>query len=174
VVKLVVFGYGNPSRGDDALGPEILARLETERAARADWADIELVPDFQLQIEHALDLEGRGLALFIDASVSSEPPFAFERLEPRRDTSYTSHALTPPAVLHVYAQTTGRAPPPAYVLSVRGYRFGLGQPLSEEARRNLESASAFAVALCSGREPSEWERRLIPRPASGPASRPRP
>ena len=49
---LLIFGYGNPSRGDDALGPELLGLLEGERERRPGWETIETQTDFQLQIEH--------------------------------------------------------------------------------------------------------------------------
>ena len=64
---VVVFAVGNPSRGDDAIGPVICGRLEKwlENEGLAD--QFELIEDFQLQIEHAMDLQGRQLALFIDA-----------------------------------------------------------------------------------------------------------
>ena len=153
---LLVFGYGNPSRGDDALGPELLTRLEDERTRRPDWADIDLLTDFQLQVEHALDLEGRGLALFIDASVACAAPFAFSRLHPEKDTSYTSHALSPAAVLHVWQQVKGVPPPPSFLLTVRGYSFELGEPLSEAARANLEAAYRFAIRLCEDRRLAVW------------------
>ncbi len=64
-MSVVVFAVGNPSRGDDALGPLLMAWLEQQ--ARPG---VQLVGDFQLQIEHALDLEGHPLALFIDADGS--------------------------------------------------------------------------------------------------------
>ncbi|MDV7391306.1 hydrogenase maturation protease, partial [Arthrospira platensis SPKY1] len=100
---LLILAVGNPSRGDDALGPLFLERLETLREPRGDWDGVELLTDFQLQIEHAVDLEKRELVLFVDASVSCPPPFQFTRLRPAQDVSYTSHALSPAAVLHVYA-----------------------------------------------------------------------
>jgi hydrogenase maturation protease len=157
-VRLVVLACGNPSRGDDALGPELLARLEAERACRPDWAEVLLLTDFQLQIEHALDLFDRDLVLFVDASVSCRAPFGFHRVEPELDPSFTTHALSPAAVLHVYGRTAGAEPPPAFVLGVRGYRFELGEPLSDAARTNLEAACAFALGLCERPDPDHWAR----------------
>ncbi len=98
--SLLILAVGNPSRGDDALGPLFLERLAAMREQRGDWNDIELLTDFQLQIEHAVDLENRALALFVDASVSCPPPFQLSQLQPVRDISYISHALSPAAVLH--------------------------------------------------------------------------
>ena len=87
----LIFGYGNPSRGDDALGPLLLERLAAD-----GLPDIECLTDFQLQVEHALDLEGRDLVLFIDAHVSCQPPFAFTALLPEGDRSYTTQRISCP------------------------------------------------------------------------------
>ena len=65
-LPVVVFAVGNPSRGDDALGPLLAERIE------AAFPDIVVISDFQLQIEHALDLVGAELILFIDACVGFE------------------------------------------------------------------------------------------------------
>ncbi len=155
---LLVLAVGNPSRGDDALGPLFLERLAAVREQRGDWNDIELLTDFQLQIEHAVDLENRALALFVDASVSCPPPFQFTRLRPARDTSYTSHALSSAAVLHVYQQINHVPPPPAFQLAIRGERFELGQPLSAAAEANLAVALKFAGRLLERRDVESWGR----------------
>ena len=126
---LLIFGYGNPSRGDDALGPLLLERLEA-----LNLPHVELLTDFQLQVEHALDLQDRDKVLFIDASVSCTAPYAFSRLQPQKDTSYSSHVMSPAAVLHAYQDMYG-IPPSAYLLEVRGERFELGESLSSEAMR---------------------------------------
>ena len=68
-MRLVVLGWGNDSRGDDALGPALVDRIA------AAWPDLPMVDDYQLQIEHALDLEGTEAALFLDAGKGTPPPF---------------------------------------------------------------------------------------------------
>ena len=156
--SLLILAVGNPSRGDDALGPLFLERLAAMREQRDDWNDIELLTDFQLQIEHAVDLESRTLVLFVDASVSCSPPFQFTRLQPARDTSYTSHALSPAAVLHVYQQINHAPPPPAFQLAIRGERFELGEPLSATAEINLAMALAFAGQLLARPDVETWAR----------------
>lgn len=152
---LVIFAYGNPSRGDDALGPALLYRLEQE----GNFGEsIEFIEDFQLQIEHALDLENHELALFIDASVACTSPFTFTRLIPVRDDTFTSHALHPTSVLYTYQQIKKRPPPPAFLLSIRGEQFELGDPLSSSARNNLEEAVSFLKPLCYSMEISHWQQ----------------
>ena len=147
---LLIFGYGNPSRGDDALGPLLLERLEA-----LNLPHVELLTDFQLQVEHALDLQDRDKVLFIDASVSCTAPYAFSRLQPQKDTSYSSHVMSPAAVLHAYQDMYG-IPPSAYLLEVRGERFELGESLSSEASANLEASLDLVEKLYSNTHLPEW------------------
>ena len=152
VAPILIFAYGNPSRGDDALGPTMFELLEKNKQqsselARFDWARVDLLTDYQLQIEHAVDLEQRECVLFIDASVSATAPYEFYPLQAERDNSYTTHAMSPVAVLDVYQQINQSKPPPAYMLTIRGYEFGLGQALTEQAKINLQQGYEFINKL---------------------------
>lgn len=158
---LLVFAYGNPSRGDDALGPQLHDLLAEGRAQHPEWPEFELVTDFQLQVEHAVDLEGRDLALFIDASVSCPAPFRLAQLQPAQDARYTTHEMSPQAVLHVYERVYQRPAPPAFLLSVRGESFNLGEPLSPAAVENRDAAWALLVQLCSQPNPKIWQSLLL-------------
>jgi hydrogenase maturation protease len=150
---VLIFTWGNPSRGDDAIGPRLHDRLQA-----ADLPGVDLLTDFQLQIEHALDLENRDRILFIDASASAPPPFEFCELQPDRDNSYTTHAMSPGALLHVYTQVNAQRPPPSFMLTVRGYEFGLGLPVSGKALRNTARAYDFIIDLLAT-EGSQWSQR---------------
>ena len=143
VKPVLLFGYGNLSRGDDALGPLLLEYVESH----CDLEDIEILSDFQLQIEHALDLENRSLVLFVDASVSCASAFDFTRLEPARDKSYTTHAMTPAAVLDVYQSIKKQTPPPCFLLSIKAEKLELGEGLSMPAKNHLDQACQFAEQL---------------------------
>ena len=144
----LVFACGNPSRGDDALGSELLRALERCRVS-GEIAGVELLTDFQLQVEHALDLTGRDRVVFVDAAATGPEPFAFAPVAPSRDLSYSSHAMSPEAVLAVYEQVVGDTLPPVWLLAIRGYDFGLGKGLSERARENLDQALDFVVGFLS-------------------------
>ncbi len=159
MAELLVFGYGNPSRGDDALGPGLLDRLEAHLgpALRQAAGGIEFLTDFQLQVENALDLVGRKLVLFADAHASCAPPFRLERLAEAEDVAYTTHALSPAAVLSVYRKIQGAAPPPCFLLGIRGERFELGEGLSDAAASHLEAALELAVDLCAHPELDYWQ-----------------
>jgi hydrogenase maturation protease len=155
VKPILIFTWGNPSRGDDAIGPQMYERLTGE-----DLDDVDLLTDFQLQIEHTMDLQNRERIVFIDASVSAKEPFEFYRIEPAVDDSYTTHAMSPESLLATYEKVNGSAPPPAYMLAVRGYGFELGQPVSEQASTNLADAFGFIRELVAGHAADDWDRLL--------------
>jgi len=136
----VILACGNPSRGDDALAPCLISQLP-------HFDDVVIVEDFQLQIEHALDLQGMKQAIFIDATISGETPFSFHEIHPSNQVSYTSHALSPQEVLGVYQKTFQMIPPPSFVLAIRGTSFELGDPLTPFAQKNLQSALTFLCTL---------------------------
>lgn len=153
---VVIFAIGNPSRGDDALGPELYGRLEKWLENEGIAEQFELIEDFQLQIEHVLDLQGRQLALFIDAGANTPAPFTFQRIAPASGMAHTTHELPPEAVLQVYRQTEGSDPPPAFVLCVRGESFELGEPLSAAASNYAEAAFSLLTKLCRHAGLANW------------------
>jgi hydrogenase maturation protease len=138
VAPLLVFAIGNESRGDDALAPLLVRQLVTESMSSC----IELIEDYQLQVEHVTDLVGRSAVLFVDADMSCEAPFQFSAITAAQDNSYTSHAMTPFALLHTYRQVYGADAPSCFVMRIRGYGFELGENLSKEAADNLALATA--------------------------------
>jgi hydrogenase maturation protease len=145
VGRVLILACGNPSRGDDALGPLLIDRLS--RDPDLARCGIETLTDFQLQIEHVLDLQGRERVIFVDAAASGPEPFAFLPLRPSPEVSFSTHALAPGALLTLFRQVTGQTPPPARLLAIRGYGFALGAPLSEHASDNLDRAARFLIRL---------------------------
>ncbi len=160
---MVVLGYGNPSRGDDALGPDLVAELEARRAARPEWGDMVIITDFQLQVEHAADLEGHALALFLDAAASGPAPYGLEELAPAEVWHHTTHALPPAAVLAVYRRVYG-PPPPAFLLRVKGESFELGEALTPAAAAHKAAALELLDELLARPDPAAWRARCTPSP----------
>ena len=141
----LIFGWGNPSRGDDALGPLFVEHFTALAARHPEWGEVDFLTDFQLQVEHALDLQGRRRVLFVDASVDAPAPCFLQRIEAARDDSFTTHAMSPQAVLKVYAEIDDGEPPPCWLLAIRGERFELGEGLGETARQSLLAALQLAA-----------------------------
>jgi hydrogenase maturation protease len=143
VAPVLVFAWGNLSRGDDALGPMLLEHL---RAALPANGPIEYLDDYQLQVEHALDLVGRKRVLFVDASVAAKAPFAVTQLKAQHDTSISTHAMSPQALMQVFEDLHGVSAPPCTLLAIRGEHFGLGDPPTAQALAYLDAALVWALA----------------------------
>lgn len=109
-------------------------------------------------MEHALDLAGRDLVVFVDASLAGPEPYAFTPVTPAPALDWSTHAMSPGAVLGVYSQLgaqlgAGIDPglaPAVWLLAIRGHDFDLGAALSAGARANLEAAAAFLEDILAG------------------------
>ncbi|MGB5737134.1 MAG: hydrogenase maturation protease [Thiohalocapsa sp.] len=160
VAPTLVFGIGNPSRGDDALGPMMIQRLEREHSA-GRLPGVDLLTDFQLQPEHALDLRGRARVIFVDASLQGSEPY---RLLPAcahaaatsGNIPSSTHSTSPEGLLLIYRQLYGE-PPLATLMAVRGYDFALGAEPCTGARDNLAAALAALLRWLS--QPIRCRRR---------------
>jgi hydrogenase maturation protease len=157
IAPILVIAVGNESRGDDALAPLLLRDLQ-------DWVNghklqdrIELLEDFQLQVEHAADMLERELVLFIDAGMGTPPPYTFYRIQANEGHALLSHALAPEDVLTAYVQVYREAPPPSFVLCLRGEQFELGAALSAHAGQHLERAYAFMQQLLQEAAAPVWQ-----------------
>ncbi|MCX7084191.1 MAG: hydrogenase maturation protease [Methylococcales bacterium] len=153
---ILIFGYGNLSRGDDALGPLLLEYIEQH----CDLNQIDILCDFQLQIEHALDIKNRTLVLFVDASVAGQQAIHFSQLQASKDRTYTTHAMSPAAILDVYQSIQKQAPPPSFLLTIKAEKLELGEGLSPVATQNLQAACVFTEQLLETPNLKEWLQKV--------------
>ena len=149
VEPLLVFGWGNPSRGDDALGPLLVEQLAEQARHLLPAGQLACLTDFQLQVEHALDLVGRQRVLFVDAAQDLAQPFSVRPLQPARGAGISSHAIAPEAVLQVHQDLYGE-PPASNLLAIRARSFDLGEAPTTEAIADLQLALAWAREWLTG------------------------
>ncbi len=90
VAPTLVLAVGNPSCGDDAVGPML-----AERLLAANLPGVEVLVEFQLQVEHALDLQARERVIFVDACVDAEAPYVERTVVADAGFAHTSHSLLP-------------------------------------------------------------------------------
>lgn len=135
---MLVIGYGNAGRGDDGIGPAF-----AERISRAGLRDCRIDIDFQLTVEHALQVTEAQSVVFVDAMIGSDAPYRLTRVQPERSADLASHSLLPGAVLTL-AEMLYDKRPEAFVLGIAGESFGeVAEGLSAAARGNLDLAEAF-------------------------------
>ena len=129
---MLVIGYGNPLRGDDAMGPVAAARLGG-------------IAVHQLTPELAESIAKEDGVIFLDADVTLAPgEIAVKRVE-ATDTPLT-HSASPAGLLHLALAVYGAAPR-AWLIGMGGESFELKEGLSEAAARAVESAVAAASHL---------------------------
>jgi hydrogenase maturation protease len=136
--NVLVIGFGNPGRLDDGLGPAL-----SERIALLGIPGVTCDADYQLMIEDAADIARNDIVVFADASVDAAAPFSWSQLKAKADYSFSTHSVSPEAVLQLAATSfSGRAR--AYLLAIRGYEFNsFGEKISEKAQANLDAAASF-------------------------------
>jgi len=173
VAPILLFAVGNESRGDDALGILLLRELidwltpnrktVSELPAQLQRAgdDFEMIEDYQLQVEHAMDMRDRRLVLFIDAGIGTHAPFAFYRAQPINESVLYSHSLAPEILLNVYKQFYREIPPDVFILCIRGESFELGEGLSDDAAAHLATAIEFSKRLLQVPEVEAWDQLCV-------------
>lgn len=139
---VVVIGVGNPDRGDDGVGPEVLARLAGRvpgsvrliRLAGADPAEI---------MEAWLGSAG---AILVDAMVSGAAPGTITRFDavagplPAGVRLASTHVLGAETAVEV-ARALGRLPGRLVVYGVEGESFTAGSGLSPVVAAALPGAA---------------------------------
>jgi hydrogenase maturation protease len=134
----LLIAIGNSARGDDGLGWALLDALQEKEDFRGGGQ-----ARYQLNVEDAELLQNHPVVLFADATVEDLPQgILLERVQPTNDLTFTTHALSPGAVLFLCEELYGHRPE-AWVLKMQGYQWELGDGLSREAMDNLERAIAL-------------------------------
>lgn len=132
---LLILGIGNPSRGDDAVGPLIIEWLEETARFDCRW-------NYQLQIEDAEEIDSYDSVLFIDAHVNQESLIDLSEVCPLEDSSFSTHSLSPEAVTALNRKYFTQHPK-VQLLSLKGESFELGAGLSKTAELALSEAKLF-------------------------------
>lgn len=131
----LIYGIGNIGRQDDGLGWAFIDWLETESVC----PQAEIMRHYQLHLEDADLISHKKKVLFVDATkVPEVERFHLEKIKPRLDFSFTSHAISIPSILATCKTCFGRMPE-VHFLTIKGYEWNLQQGLTEKARQNLVS-----------------------------------
>jgi hydrogenase maturation protease len=156
-MKTLLYGIGNVSRQDDAVGIWCAERLESWSRARG-FTDVDVDATYQLQIEDSAKVASYDRVVFLDASVRPIQDIHLEPLEPSIDATHTTHAVSPSCVLGLCRELYGRTPE-AYALHIRGEGFELGAPVTGKAATNLRRAVTFVQEFLTAPSPTVSPRR---------------
>ena len=143
----LIYGIGNVGRQDDGLGWAFIDWLQ----AQGLCSSAEMQRGYQLLLEDAELISNKERVLFVDATKdTSVASFSLERAAPRLDFSFTSHAISIPAIMATCQQCFERLPI-VHVLAIRGFEFELELGLTQAAQQNLDDAAAYISSGSSRR-----------------------
>jgi hydrogenase maturation protease len=134
MIRTLIIGYGNPLRGDDAIGHYAAERLNDVLAGMP--VDVETC--HQLTPELAERVGSYDRVIFVDASVGDVPGIVRTmRIDPSTiETHPISHHFAPEAVICCCEQLYGDAPD-AWLVTMTSNSFGYMEDLSEPVRTGM-------------------------------------
>jgi hydrogenase maturation protease len=156
--EILVIGYGNTLRGDDAIG--VYAARELEKLYHGE-PQLRVISVQQLTPEMAEDIARIGFVLFLDASSSDAPGMIrCTPVEPANAVGSLVHHLTPDSLLAIAEKLYGQTPK-AMCLTLAGWTFEVANGLSAGAQLRLTELIGQSRAIIG-----EWqaERLLGPEP----------
>ncbi len=139
--SVLVYGFGNPGREDDGAGVALAEQIQA-----AALPGVTTDTNYQLNVEDALLLAEHDLVIFADATHNPVDGFRLSRLEPDSVLSFTTHAMSPGAVLALCSQLYGKTPA-AYLLEIAGTSFELREGMTAEGEEDTATASTFLLDL---------------------------
>jgi hydrogenase maturation protease len=142
----LVLAYGNTLRRDDGVAWEVAERLRSRPLPEG----VQIRTLHQLTPELSDDIARSGGVVFIDAATQGAPGEIQEMaLLPSAALSPLGHSLSPGTLLALGMTLFGRAPH-AWLVTVTGADFGLGEGLSERVEAAVDE-TVGRVALLIGR-----------------------
>jgi len=144
--RVLVIGYGNPSRRDDGVGHYVIHRLQRLATSGIDTLTLD-----QLGPELAETLKDYDLVIFTDAHSDEYPEeVRVASIEAVYHPSAFSHSMSPSSLLAL-TKSLYHKEPQGFTVSIRGHDFDLGTELSEETQRGADAAVERILVMSGAR-----------------------
>ena len=140
---ILIIGYGNPLRCDDAIGQQIAQEMK----ACLKRNDVEVLLTFQLTPELVENVSCSELVVFIDARIDGTPgEVTQETIKPQAVSGAFTHNVSPRSLLATAYELYG-ALPKGIMISISGADFSYGCELSPELHEKLPSIADQVKAI---------------------------
>lgn len=144
----VVVGYGNPHKGDDAIGQKVVDQLQASNFSTLKaYAVSSLTPELSSKLAHA------NVVIFVDAcKLKNTDTIQVKSLEPSGTETAGSvvpgfgHSCSPSSLLALTQSVYGHFPK-AWWVEVPASDFTMNRPLSDLAARGVEQALRAITSL---------------------------
>jgi hydrogenase maturation protease len=134
---VLVYGYGNPGRQDDGIGPALADEI---RGLELSFVDTD--SGYQLNIEDAELIKAYDLVIFLDTTVEDVEGFRVKKIEPLDKTGFTSHQVLPESIAFLCRELFG-SNPSIWLIGIKGYAFNYIEGFTEKAKDNYFRALNF-------------------------------
>jgi len=143
-MKILIYGYGNPGRQDDALGVKLTENIE-QWIKNKNISNVEVDCNYQLNIEDSEKISHYDVVIFADASTENIDDFIYTQVNPNDATiEFTMHAVSPAFVLDLCKKLYGKCPT-TFLLHIKGYEWEFTEKISDDAMLNLTKATSFLI-----------------------------
>lgn len=151
---ILIIGYGNPLRSDDAIGQQLAHAMQTylPHLPLHVQTCYQLVPELVSPISQARQV------VFIDARANGTPGDLFhETVNPDTSAGAFTHHVTPGSLLAAAHELYGKAPR-GILISITGASFGYGGELSPELQRKLPALIAQVKTIIESNAQFQLEK----------------
>lgn len=139
--RILIYGYGNPGRQDDALGVMLSEEIDAW-TKKENLSGIDTDQNYQLNIEDADKISHYDIVVFVDASVSDIESFQLTEVIPDSRSDFSMHSVSPAFVTGLCKEVFKKKPL-VYQLEIKGYEWEFMEKISDKAGKNLSSAEQF-------------------------------
>jgi len=151
IKNILIIGYGNSSRQDDGIAPELINRLE-KCINKQEIENIDLLSNTQLDIEDAYIISVKDIVFFVDATEENIDDFLITRVEAEDSgPGYSLHTVSPGFILQL-CQTLYKKIPEAYLVHIKGYKWGIKDELSKKALKNIDKTLEVLIKIINDPE----------------------
>jgi hydrogenase maturation protease len=135
--RTLLLACGNSLRGDDGVAPCVADCLRESDLATQIHSALQWTPELAEPISQA------ELVIFVDASASLQPgEIACMAVRPiYKSPSSLTHQTSPASLLALAEELYGKVPARAYLLTIGGASFEMGEGLSADVRRAVPRAT---------------------------------
>lgn len=140
--KYLVIGYGNTLRGDDGVGPRVVAAVDA-----LGLPGVRTLVCQQLSPEHAAPIALADMVIFVDAAVDAPAKVRLRSLEPNDTSQLMAHAADPRTMLALSRDVFGHLPS-AWWLTIPAEKMEFSEELTPVARRGCDEALDTIRTLC--------------------------
>ena len=133
-IELLVIGYGNTLRSDDAVGQVVAQRLEEQRLH-----GVRVISRHLLTPELAEPISQARKVVFVDASLERASKVQTRSLAAAESSQILAHTADPRTLLALARDVFGHAPQ-AWWVTIPVQNCGLGEQLSAKALKGIKEA----------------------------------